>query len=85
MGPTQLSPGQALDGRTATLQAKKVIELKQMLRDRGLKVSGRKDELVHRLLAEPKLPEPKPWPPKPWPKPRQMPEAKARVESIDAQ
>lgn len=34
----------------AELQAKTVVQLKEMLRERGLKVSGRKAELITRLL-----------------------------------
>ncbi|VEU34803.1 unnamed protein product [Pseudo-nitzschia multistriata] len=33
-----------------TLKSRKVVELKQMLRERGLKVSGRKAELIERLV-----------------------------------
>eukprot|EP00435_Cladocopium_sp_Y103_P052550 s2663_g16.t1 len=44
------SPSQVLLERRSQLQAKKVAELKGMLRQKGLKVSGRKDDLVKRLL-----------------------------------
>lgn len=44
------SPSQVLLERRSQLQAKKVVELKGMLRRKGLKVSGRKDDLVKRLL-----------------------------------
>lgn len=44
------SPSQVLLERRSALQAKKVAELKGLLRRKGLKVSGCKDDLVKRLL-----------------------------------
>jgi len=35
-----------------TLQKKKIPELKAMLRQKGMKISGNKDELINRLLNE---------------------------------
>lgn len=39
-----------LRGKEVLLRRKRVPELKRMLKDRGLKVSGRKEELIKRLL-----------------------------------
>jgi hypothetical protein len=41
----------ALETIEETLQSKNVVELKTMLRERGLAVSGRKADLVARLKA----------------------------------
>mmetsp|Transcript_64408 Transcript_64408/g.154054 ORF Transcript_64408/g.154054 Transcript_64408/m.154054 type:complete len:179 (-) Transcript_64408:283-819(-) len=54
--PTVLQAARGGDGAAelsdATLQKMTVEELKAMLRDRGLKVGGRKPELIERLLIE---------------------------------